>query len=242
VQKEGSKLISIQERLMNRSKFVVVGVAALLVCGFSSPLSLMAQEAITKGTVEIAGSAGFSAGVGSVDRFTDIDGLVSDLINVSGGNFVSFDPGSKTKWNIGASGGYAITPDLMLVGDIVRTRLANPILSFSGISSITSLEYNASLLEVTAGAEYNVPLRNSKIIPFAGLSFGLARSKLALKDSTFNILDVDVSDNHFTANFGGGARVYLSSNWGLRPELRIVHIPNETFVRLAAGVFVQFGK
>jgi hypothetical protein len=241
VRKEGSKLIGIQERLMNKSKFGVVGVV-ILVCGFFSPLSLMAQEAISKGTIEVAGSVGFSSGIGSVDRFTDIAGLVSDLTNVSGGGLVGFDPGSRTKWNIGASGGYAITPDLLLVGDIVRTRLANPTLGFNGIPSITSLEYNASLLELTAGAEYNVPLRDSKVIPFAGLSFGLARSKLALKDSTFNILDVDVSDKHFTANFGGGARVYFSSNWGVRPELRIVHIPNETFVRLAAGLFVQFGK
>src|SRR5215813_12982407 len=50
------------------------------------------------------------------------------------------------------------------------------------------------------------------------------------------------SVNHFTVNFGGGARIYFTPSWGLRPEFKIAHIPNETWVRTSVGLFFQFGK
>ena len=48
------------------------------------------------------------------------------------------------------------------------------------------------------------------------------------------------TDNAFIGNWGIGARIHLSSNWGLRPEFKVVHCVGDTWVRTAVGVFYQF--
>jgi hypothetical protein len=55
-------------------------------------------------------------------------------------------------------------------------------------------------------------------------------------------LDLNFSDNHFIFNVGGGARIYFTDHWGVRPEFKFVHIPNESWVRSSVGLFYQFGK
>lgn len=39
--------------------------------------------------------------------------------------------------------------------------------------------------------------------------------------------------------FGGGLRLYLGSSWGIRPDIRVVRVPDETFFRANVGVFYQ---
>src|SRR5262245_38720907 len=114
---------------MSKSKFGVVCTVLVVSAFFHTP-SLEAQLDMPARTVEVAGSAGFSSGVGAVDRFTSITKLVADVSTLTGGT-VTFDPGSNTKWNLGVSGGYAIKSNLMAVGEVVRTRLANPIFRLS---------------------------------------------------------------------------------------------------------------
>jgi hypothetical protein len=213
--------------------------AVIFILGVSR--SLEAQGAMPQGTIEAAASAGISNGLGSVNQFTNIPGLIGDLTNLSGG-VVRFDPGSNTKWNVGVSGGYAIRSNLMIVGEVMRTRLLNPTLSFNILSVPTSVGFDASLIEATGGVQYQAPLRESRIAPFARVQIGLAHSKLDAQNSTFNVLDLNLSDNNFTVNFGGGARIYFTPSWGLRPEIKIAHIPNETWVRTSLGLFFQFGK
>jgi opacity protein-like surface antigen len=224
---------------MNKITFAMASVI-LLGAGILATPAVEAQTTIPRGTVEVSASVGLSGGLGSVDKFTNIAGLIRDVSGLSGGP-VTFDPGSNTKWNFGASGGYAIQSDLIIVGEIMRTRLLNPTLHLN-VPLVQNLGFDASLIEATAGVQYQVPLRESKVAPFAGVGIGLARSRLALQESTFNILNLNFSDNHFTFNFGGGARVYLSNHWGLRPELKYAHIPGESWVRTSVGLFYQFGK
>jgi hypothetical protein len=213
--------------------------AVMFILGASC--SLAAQNSMPQGTIEAAASVGITNGLGSVNQFTNIPGLIGDLANLSGG-VVRFDPGSNTKWNVGVSGGYAIKPNFMVVGELVRTRLQNPTLNFNILSVPTSVGFDASLIEATGGVQYQAPLRESRIAPFAGVQVGWADSRLAMQNSTFNVLDLNLSDNHFTVNFGGGARIYFTPSWGLRPEFKIAHIPNETWVRTSVGLFFQFGK
>jgi hypothetical protein len=72
----------------------------LLVWGIVLPDSLRAQNTILKGSIEIAASGGYSAGLSTVDKFTDIADLIADLARLTGSS-VTFDPGSNSKWNIG---------------------------------------------------------------------------------------------------------------------------------------------
>lgn len=216
-----------------------LGCMVLLVWGIVLPDSLRAQNTIQKGSIEIAASGGYSAGLSTVDKFTDIADLIADLASLTGSS-VTFDPGSNSKWNIGFSGGYAIRPDFMLVGEIAKTRLVNPTVTLSSLAN--PLEFKAGLLETTGGIQYQIPLKATKIAPFVGVAIGAARSNVSLQHSPFQVLDVNFSNYHFTQNFGGGARIYFSRNWGVRPELKIVHISNETWFRIAAGVFYQFNN
>jgi len=224
---------------MNKITFVMVSMILLTAGVFSTP-AVEAQATIPQGTIELSGTIGLSSGLGSVDKFTNIAGVIRDVSNLSGGPVI-FDPGSNTKWNFGASGGYAIHTNLMVVGEMMRTQLQNPTLRLNS-PPVPNLGFDSSLVEATAGVQYQVPLRDSKIGPFAGVGVGLARTRLALQESTFNVLNLNFSDNHFTFNFGGGARVHLSDHWGLRPELKYAHIPGESWVRTSVGLFYQFGK
>src|SRR5215475_11087358 len=150
--------------------------AVIFILGVSC--SLEAQGEMPQGTIEGAASVGISNGVGAVNQFTNIPGLIGDLANLSGGA-VRFDPGSNTKWNVGVSGGYAIRPNLMVVGEVMRTRLLNPTLSFNILSVATSVGFDASLFEATGGVQYQAPLRESRIAPFAEVQVGWTDSRLA---------------------------------------------------------------
>jgi Outer membrane protein beta-barrel domain len=224
---------------MNRLTLATVSMVFLAAAFLSTP-ALEAQATMPQGSVEVSGSAGISSGLGSVDKFTDITGVIRDVARLSGGT-VFFEPGSNTKWNVGVSGGYAIQSNLMIVGEVIRTRLLNPTLRLS-VPLVPALGFGASLIEATAGVQYQAPLRDSKIAPFVGGGIGLARSRLSLEESTFNILDLNFSDNHFIFNVGGGAQIYFTDHWGVRPEFKFVHIPNESWVRSSVGLFYQFGK
>jgi hypothetical protein len=223
---------------MIRKRF---GVACLVLLAWGTLLAapLRAQDSINNGTIEASVSVGASGGLGSVDKFTDIPALILDLTDVSGGP-VTFDPGSKSKWNIGIAGGYQIRESFMVVGEIVKTRLANPTLTFSTLPA--ALDFKAGLLEMTGGIQYQIPLRYSRVAPFVEAAIGAARSSISIKDSPFSILDLNFSNYHLTENFGVGARIYISDKWGVRPEIKVVHIPNETWVRFAGGIFFQFNR
>lgn len=213
--------------------------AVMVILGASC--SLEAQNSMPQGTIEAGASIGISSGLGSVNQFTNIPGLIGDLTSLSGGA-VRFDSGSNTKWNVGVSGGYAIRPNLMVVGELMRTRLSDSTMTFNVLSVPTSIGFDAHLMEATGGVQYQAPFLDSKIAPFAGVQIGLAHSTFDAQNSTFNVLDLNLTDNHFTVNFGGGARIYFTPSWGLRPEFKVAHIPNETWVRTSLGVFYRFGK
>lgn len=214
--------------------------AVLLAWGMFQPDSLRAQQpTVQERSFEAAVSAGFSGGVGSVDKFTDLAALIADLQTLTGGS-VTFDPGSNSKWNLGVSGGYQITPEFMAIGEIVKTRMVNPTLTLSSLP--IPLQFKAGLLETTGGIQYQIPIKNLKVTPFVAFAIGAARSNVSLKASPFKVLDVNFSNYHFTENFGGGGRLHLSKSWGVRSELKIVHIPHETWVRIAGGIFYQFSR
>jgi opacity protein-like surface antigen len=212
---------------MNRIKLGVV-FAAVLVCGVILPSSLQAQQAVEDGTIEVAGSIGLNSGV-------DLTKLLPGLENKSG-------DAEGTKWNVGASGGYAIRSNLLIVAEFMRTHLLSPSIFTLPPPSTTRLELSASMLELTAGLQYQIPIKDSKILPFVGLGAGMARIRKPLSVVNSSLSDTN-TDNAFIGNWGIGARIHLSSNWGLRPEFKVVHTGvGDTWVRTTVGVFYQFGR
>jgi len=212
---------------MNTIKSTVV-FAALLVCGLILPSSLQAQQTIEDGTIEVAGSIGLNSGV-------DLTKLLPGLDNKSG-------DAEGTKWSVGATGGYAIRSNLLIVGEFMRTHLMSPSIFTLSPPSTTRLELSATMLELTGGLQYQIPIKGSKILPFLGLGAGMARIRKPLSVVNSSLADT-AADNDFIGNWGIGARIHLSSNWGLRPEFKVVHTgAGETWVRTDVGVFYQFAR
>jgi len=209
---------------MNRIKLGVV-FAAVLVCGVILPSSLQAQQAIEDGAIEVAGSIGLNSGV-------DLTRLLPGLDNKTG-------EAEGTRWSVGASGGYAIRSNLLIVGEFMRTHLLSPSIFTLPPPSTTRLELSASMLELTAGLQYQIPISGSRILPFLGLGAGMARVRRPVATGLFSDTN---TDNNFIGNLGIGARIHLSSNWGLRPEFKVVHSAGDTWVRTAVGVFYQFAR
>src|SRR5215475_4668959 len=158
---------------MTKSARVVVCMV-VLIC-FFLPTLAPAQQ-LDRGTVMVEGFGGVSSGLGPIDRFADIGAILARFDNFTAGP-VTLDSGSRTKWNAGASGGVALSPRLLLTGEVVRTQLPSPrfVLSVTPIS--TALTLNAHLLEVTGGGQYIFRTGDSRVVPFVGGGIGMARSR-----------------------------------------------------------------
>ena len=211
---------------MHTIRFAII-LAALSVCGLILPSSLQAQQTIETGTIEVAGSIGLDSGI-------DLTKLISGLDNKSG-------EAEGTKWNVGATGGYAIRSDLLIIGEFVRTHLMSPSIFTLPPPSTTLLELSASMLELTGGLQYQFPIKGSKVLPFVGFGAGMARIRKPLSVVNSSLSDTS-TDNDFIGNLGIGARIHLSSSWGVRPEFKMVHTLGDTWARTSVGVFYQFAK
>ena len=70
----------------------------------------------------------------------------------------------------------------------------------------------------------------------------MARIRKPLSVVNTSLSDTN-TDNEFIGNWGIGARIHLSSNWGLRPEFKVVHPGvGDTWVRTAVGVVYQYAR
>jgi len=215
-----------RRKLREYNKFAIV-LGALSLCGLILPSSLQAQQTIETGTIEVAGSIGLDSGV-------DLTKLVPGLDNKSGET-------EGTKWNVGATMGYAIRSNLLVVGEFMRTHLMSPSIFTLPPPSTTRLELSASMLELTGGLQYQFPIKDSKILPFVGFGAGVARIKKPLSVVNSSLSDTS-TDNDFIGNLGIGARIHFSANWGVRPEFKMVLTSGDTWARTSVGVFYQFAK
>jgi hypothetical protein len=145
-------------------------------------------------------------------------GLVKGKAEVTG--FGGFVAGVGTHGTVGGSAGVPLSERLFVHGELSYIPLS---------SRVTGLNFNA-------GAHYafdNVA-QNPRIVPYLGGGLGFLRTSA-------DIGPIDASDTSFYVNFGGGARYYVDDRWGFRPEL-MIFAGDETYVRIAIGVFFQFGR
>lgn len=107
------------------------------------------------------------------------------------------------------------------------------------------VESETDSYEFHAGFHYLFPRRRARLIPYGAFGMGgiYTSASTTIVSGTLprQPMRVRASSTDFYVNVGGGLRYYLSEHWGLRPELKLF-AGQETFVRLAVGVFYQFGE
>jgi opacity protein-like surface antigen len=209
--------------------------AFLLFSAFAQ--SALAQNAGRAARIELTGFGGWSAGLD-----TSTDEIAADFatgLRLGGARNVQVDSGSGFQWLAGVGVGVPVGERLIVVGEFTSNRLA----SVSATGTVGGSRFNATaslrLSEFTAGAHYLLRPPDTAIVPYVGAAVGVVRLTATGSESTVSE-EVSVSESDSTFNFGGGVRFKLTRRSGLRPELKVVRIPDETYTRVAVGFFYHF--
>lgn len=152
---------------------------------------------------------------------------------------LGFVSGIGTHVAVGGSAGAALNERVLVFGEFLYIPLGSSTTTVLGVNrGVSARAYNFD-----GGLQYQFRKYGS-LVPYAGVGMGLLHSSASISNSFsfqgFNFSTGGTS-NDFYVNLGGGARYYVTEQWGFRPEFTIFAGPN-TFVRIGAGVFYQFGK
>jgi len=144
--------------------------------------------------------------------------------------------GIGTHASVAGSVGAAYTERIFFQGELSYIPLGGGSVNLLGVES----EGSAKAINFNAGAQFLFP-RSAAIAPYAGIGLGILRST-ASASTTFGgqTFGSDTSSTDFYVNLGGGVRYYMSDRWGIKPEF-MLFAGSETYIRVGAGVFFQFG-
>jgi hypothetical protein len=152
---------------------------------------------------------------------------------------VGFVSGIGTHGTFGGSVGGALNERVLVFGEFLYIPLGSSTVNVLGVNRNVS----ARGFNFDGGLQYQFRKYGS-MVPYAGVGLGLLHSSASISNSfSFQGLNFSTggSSNDFYANLGGGVRYYVTEQWGIRPEFTIFAGPN-TFVRIGAGFFYEFGK
>jgi len=220
---------------MRAQKWTVVGLVWVMFV-----LPGFGQAPTGKGSVEVAGSGGISSALPPASEFND---AVRTGLNLGGiaNSRITITDGTKTRLNAGGSVGVAVTRDLLVVGEMAQTRFFNSTIAIRTGTATSETKLDGRLLDMTGGISYQLPLHSSVVVPFVTGSFGVSRLSVGASGGALPS-DFSLSENHLMTNWGGGARIYVSRSFGIRPEVKVIRMSDETYVRSGVAVFYQFGN
>ncbi len=184
---------------------------------------LFASISLQAADFEVAGVFGAS---NSLPNFTSsLQSGLGSGVTVSESGF---------RWLVGGSVGFGVTSRFMVLAETNVNRAWNANIAFAtglGSGSFTESVY---LADYTAGVHF-MPLGRKKVSPYVAAAFGGVSQ--IVRATSSEIATVSATVNDLTYNAGGGIRYHIGPSWGLRPEVKWVHIPGENFFRYGVGVF-----
>jgi Outer membrane protein beta-barrel domain len=140
--------------------------------------------------------------------------------------------------SFGGSLGAPVSDRLILAGDLSYIPMGGGSVSVLGATTRSS----AKAFNFNANLQYQFNAAHS-VVPYAGAGLGFLHSSFSTSSNFLGPGSVNVqgsaTDLYF--NVGGGLRHYVKERWGFKPEFMIFAGPN-TYVRLAGGMFYQFGE
>jgi opacity protein-like surface antigen len=140
---------------------------------------------------------------------------------------------------VGGSIAAAIRNRFSVVGELSYIPLGSDTIDVLGVRS----EFSAKAISFNVGGQYQ--LREfRRVLPYVGAGVGfLHSSSNSSVTTTFQGFDFEdgSSTTNVYLNLGGGARYHVNDRWGVKPEL-MLFLGHQTFARVSAGIFYQFGK
>jgi opacity protein-like surface antigen len=147
--------------------------------------------------------------------------------------------GIGTHGMVGGSIAAAIRNRFSVVGELSYIPLGSDTIDVLGVRS----EFSAKAISFNVGGQYQ--LREfRRVLPYVGAGVGfLHSSSNSSVTTTFQGFDFEdgSSTTNVYLNLGGGARYHVNDRWGVKPEL-MLFLGHQTFARVSAGIFYQFGK
>ena len=147
--------------------------------------------------------------------------------------------GIGTHGMVGGSIAAAVRNRFSVIGELSYIPLGSDSVDVLGVRS----EFSAKAISFNVGGQYQ--LRQSrKVSPYVGAGVGFLHSSSSSSVTTtfqgFDFKDGS-SDTNAYLNLGGGARYHVNDRWGFKPEV-MLFLGHQTFGRVSAGIFYQFGK
>lgn len=150
---------------------------------------------------------------------------------------------SNWKWLTGGRLTLPVAGGLSVFGEAGYSLAGKTTLTATAINlpQPVSAGLRVNITHFAGGVEYRFRGEDRKVEPFVSGGIGAARmSASASASGSTGSLAISETDLMYTA--GGGLRTYLGRSWGLRPEIKVVRVPGETYAHAAVGIFYQFGR
>jgi hypothetical protein len=186
-------------RSLNRGFLIaIIGISST----YLAPSNCMAQVAVVRsGSFEIGGFAGASYGV--------------DAFRAMGGGNVTY---AVNKWLLPYVE-YSYFPG-------IARSISQPIVGLPGV--IGRSTYSAPLSDFHGGVHIRIPIRESRVVPYAVFGLGglkhFSRSTILTYTGAdglpHNLAATDPGGTDFAVNFGGGLRYYVNQRFGFRVEAK----------------------
>jgi len=217
-------------------KPLFVSVSLLAIALVFQVTHAAAQTSASTGSDAVAFEfSGFGGATGGLPTAT-LTAAFAEGLRLGGLRNITSTPGSSTKWLVGGLVGAGIGSRVLVTFDGSMNRLANPSYNATSLGRPVSISMRATMFEYAGGVQYF--LARGGVEPYLAAGIGVVSMNIAA-DSATTGLETSSSESDTTSNFGGGVRLYVGSSWGIRPEIRVVRLPDETFFRANVGVFYQ---
>jgi opacity protein-like surface antigen len=152
---------------------------------------------------------------------------------------ITLGDGSNSKWVTGGGVAFPVVSNLYVTGELAWNRLGSMDMR-SRTNSAAAATLKMDLLDINGGVQYRFPA-NSKVMPYVTGGAGIVRASVGVSGSAVPP-GITVSGTDLGVNGGGGLYLFFGKRWGIRPEIKMVRIPDETFARASVGIFYQFGE
>jgi opacity protein-like surface antigen len=147
--------------------------------------------------------------------------------------------GIGTHTALAGSVGTAITPKILAFGEFGWIPTGGSSITSNTPGNAFSFDSSSRVLSLMGGVQYQFKKTHS-LVPYGTAGLGLVRASGDVTQTVGGTTSqFNSSSNNLYVSLGAGARYYVKTNWGFKPEIT-VFAGNDSFVRVGAGVFYQF--